>query len=53
MSFTYLKAMPSPEEIKSQYPMTPEMMATKKERDRQIADIITGKDDRVLAIIGP
>lgn len=53
MSFTYLKAMPSPEEIKSQYPMTPEMIATKKERDRQIADIITRKDDRVLAIIGP
>ncbi|MDD6194708.1 MAG: 3-deoxy-7-phosphoheptulonate synthase [Lachnospiraceae bacterium] len=53
MSFTYLKAMPSPDEIKSQYPMTPEMMAVKTERDEQIADIITGKDDRVLAIIGP
>lgn len=53
MSFTYLKAMPSPEEIKSGYPMTPEMVAIKEERDRQISDIITGKDNRVLAIIGP
>ena len=29
------------------------MKALKADRDQQIADIITGKDDRVLAIIGP
>lgn len=53
MSFTYLKAMPSPEEIKSEYAMSAEMKALKADRDKQIADIITGKDDRVLVIIGP
>lgn len=53
MSFTYLKQMPSPAEIKSEYPMTKEMIKIKEERDKQISDIITGKDDRVLAIIGP
>ncbi len=53
MSFTYLKAMPNPEEIKSEYAMSAEMTTRKAERDRQIADIISGKDDRVLAIIGP
>lgn len=53
MSFTYLKPMPSPEEIKQEYAMTPEMKAIKADRDRQISDIICGKDDRVLAIIGP
>ena len=53
MSFTYLKPMPSPDEIKQKYAMTPEMKAVKADRDRQISDIICGKDDRVLAIIGP
>lgn len=53
MSFTYLKPMPSPEEIQQEYAMTPEMKAIKADRDRQISDIICGKDNRVLAIIGP
>ncbi len=53
MSFTYLKPMPSPDEIKQTYTMTSEMKAIKADRDRQISDIICGKDDRVLAIIGP
>ncbi len=53
MSFSYLKKMPDPDTIKSEYALTPEMKALKADRDQQIADIITGKDDRVLAIIGP
>lgn len=53
MSFSYLKKMPDPDTIKSEFDLTPEMKALKADRDQQIADIITGKDDRVLAIIGP
>ena len=53
MSFSYLKQMPDPDTIKKEYALTPEMKALKADRDQQIADIITGKDDRVLAIIGP
>ena len=53
MSFSYLKKMPDPDTIKSEFALTPEMKALKADRDHQIADIITGKDDRVLAIIGP
>jgi 3-deoxy-7-phosphoheptulonate synthase len=53
MSFTYLKKMPTPEEIKAEYALTPELTELKKKRDQEITDIITGKDDRVLAIIGP
>lgn len=45
--------MPDPNTIKSEFALTPEMKALKADRDQQIADIITGKDDRVLAIIGP
>ena len=53
MSFTYLRQLPSPGAIKSQYPLSEKMKQVKAERDAQIADIITGKDDRFLVIIGP
>lgn len=53
MSFKYLKKMPSPEEIKEQLPLPEKYVQLKKERDAVIRDIITGKDDRFLVIIGP
>ena len=53
MSFTFLNKLPSPSEIKERFPLSPELAALKKERDQIISDIITGKDDRFLLIIGP
>ena len=53
MSFNYLKKMPTPEEIKEQLPVSAKIQEIKKKRDQEIADIITGKDDRFLCIIGP
>ena len=53
MSFNYLKKMPTPEEIKEQLPVSEKIQEIKKQRDKEIADIITGKDDRFLCIIGP
>ena len=53
MSFTYLKAMPTPEEIRQRLPLSTEGIAIKKKRDQEVNDIISGKDDRFLAIIGP
>lgn len=53
MSFTFLKAMPNPEQIKSEYPLPEEYKRIKSDRDKTIADIISGKDDRFLCIIGP
>ncbi len=53
MSFTYLKELPKPSEIKKQYPIPEKLAALKAERDRMISDVITGKDDRFLVIIGP
>jgi len=53
MSFTYLKEMPSPEEVREMLPVPKEVQEKKIERDKIISDIITGKDDRFLAIIGP
>ena len=53
MSFHYLRQLPSPGEIKTQFPLSDRLTAIKKDRDAQIRDIITGKDDRFLVIIGP
>ena len=53
MSFTYLRPLPTPDEIKTEYPLSERLTAIKRERDEQIRNIITGKDDRFLVIIGP
>lgn len=53
MSFTFLKELPSPAEIKRDFPLSDAMRRQKAGRDRMIADVLTGKDDRFLVIIGP
>ena len=53
MSFTFLNQLPTPAEIKEQYPVSKEFTELKKQRDAMISDVITGKDDRFLLIIGP
>lgn len=53
MSFRYIRPMPTPEEIRAQYPVPVKYQKIKKERDREIGDVIRGKDDRFLVIIGP
>ena len=45
--------LPVPKEIKEQYPLTEELSRVKQERDGIIADVFTGKSDKMLLIIGP
>lgn len=53
MSFTFLNQLPTPDEIKRDYPLSSELKELKKQRDAMISDVITGKDSRFLVIIGP
>lgn len=53
MSFKFKKKLPVPKEIKELYPVSPALAAKKKELDQQVIDVITGKSDKFLAIIGP
>ena len=53
MSFKFLNQLPSPEEIKSKYPLSSELATLKASRDKMVNDIITSKDNRFLLIIGP
>ena len=53
MSIHLIKTLPSPEEIKAEFPLSKEQIELKKERDAQIRDVFTGASDKFLAIIGP
>ena len=53
MSFSFLKSMPEPDEIKQEIPLPEAYAAVKKERDEEIRRILEGRSDRFLLIIGP
>ena len=53
MSFTFIKELPSPEEIRKEYALSPSAAQTKAGRDKMVKDIITGASDKFLVIIGP
>ena len=53
MSFEFKKKLPVPKEIKELYPVSSELASKKKLLDQQLIDVITGKSNKFLAIIGP
>lgn len=53
MSFKFIQKLPTPDEIREQFPVPGHLAALKEKRDQQIRDVITGKSDRFLVIIGP
>jgi len=53
MSMDLLVHLPDPEEIKKKYPASDKVTAIKQERDKEIADIFTGKSNKFILIIGP
>ena len=53
MSFTFLNQLPTPAQIKEEYPLSKELTELKAKRDAMISDVICGNDDRFLVIIGP
>ena len=53
MSFEFVKKLPTPDEIRNEYPVPSELVKIKDARDAEIADVITGKSNKFLVIIGP
>ena len=53
MSFEFVKKLPTPSEIRAQYPVPEKLAKLKEERDHEIRDVITGKSNKFLVIIGP
>ncbi len=51
--FKYVKNIMTSEEVRALEPFSDELKAKKKQAEKQISDIITGKDRRKLFIVGP
>ena len=49
----FKRKLPIPKEIKEQYPLTAGLAQVKARRDKEIADVFTGKSDKMVLIIGP
>ena len=49
----FKRKLPIPKEIKEQYPLTAELSQVKARRDKEIADVFTGKSGKMVLIIGP
>ena len=52
-NMNFKRRLPVPQEIKEQYPLTAELSRIKQARDAQIADVFTGKSDKLILVIGP
>ena len=53
MSMNFIRKLPIPMEIKKQFPISEKAQNIKAIRDQMIRDVITGKSDKFLMIIGP
>lgn len=53
MNMQFLGKMPIPQEIKAQYPLSEEAADIKIARDKQIARVFSGEDNRMVLVIGP
>ena len=49
----FIRKLPIPMDVKAQYPLKAEYAEKKKIRDAEIADVFTGKSDKLILIIGP
>lgn len=53
MSMKFKTLLPIPKEIREEMPLSAEAAARKPAFDAQVADVLCGRDDRLLMIIGP
>lgn len=53
MGMEFVQELPNPDSFKKEYKLSKEITELKKKRDAEIADVLTGKSDKFLVIIGP
>ena len=53
MGFTFINQLPSPAEIREQFPLAPELAEIKRRRDQEIKEVFTGESQKFVVIIGP
>ena len=53
MDMEFLRKLPTPQELKEQFPVSNKVMQIKEERDKEIRNIFSGKSDKLILVIGP
>lgn len=53
MNMDFKRKLPTPKEIKEMYPLDANLAKKKEENDKIIRNILSGKDDRFILVIGP
>ena len=53
MDMNFIRKLPTPQELKEEFPISEEIKAAKEKRDEEIRRIFTGESDKFLLIIGP
>jgi len=53
MQMEFVRKLPTPQELKEQFPLSDEIKKVKEARDKEIAEIFEGRSDKFLMIIGP
>ncbi len=53
MSFEFIQKLPTPDEIREEFPMPEKLKNLKLTRDAEIRDVLTGKSNKFLVIVGP
>ena len=53
MNMTFNRQLPTPQEIKSMYPLPEELSIKKKQNDKDVQSIFKGTSDKFLLVIGP
>ncbi len=53
MGFTVINSLPTPDEIREQFPLAENLAEVKKKKDEDVKKIITGQSSKFLVIIGP
>lgn len=53
MNLDFRQKLPIPAEIKKEYPVPEKIVQLKKQRDWELRNILEGKDDRFIVIVGP
>lgn len=53
MEMEFLRKLPTPQELKAEYPVSAQTVAVKAKRDEEIRAIFEGADNRLILVIGP
>ena len=53
MQMEFIRKLPIPAEVKKQFPLDDHLKTIKERNDQEIIDILTGKSNKLLLIIGP